>query len=329
MSKSEYILPIPETVAMTQTAADALISSGRGDAALLYIYILRNKGYFSEDAAREKLGQDFPLAGAAAELESLGLIAAHSVDVRGEEPEKKRTRGGKGTVEREDAPPQYTAEDVKRGADSDPAFASLISEVQQRLGKMLTGADLMILFGIYDYLGLPAEVILILLSYCIEEQERRLGEGRKPTMRMVEKEAYFWARSDIFTLDAAEEYIKRKNERRKNSYEIRNLLGIKNRQLSTTEEKYIMSWLEMGFSSQAIAMAYDRTVLNKKELVWPYMNRIMESWHKKGLHSVSEIEAGDRRTSPARAQASGAPTGEEYERMRRFVNKLGGGDDGP
>ena len=53
MSKSEYILPIPETVAMTQTAADALISSGRGDAALLYIYILRNKGYFSEDAARE------------------------------------------------------------------------------------------------------------------------------------------------------------------------------------------------------------------------------------------------------------------------------------
>ena len=178
------------------------------------------------------------------------------------------------------------------------------------------------------YLGLPAEVILMLLSYCIEEQERRLGEGRRPTMRMVEKEAYFWARSDIFTLDAAEEYIKKKDERRKSSYEIRELLGIKNHRMSATEEKYITSWLEMGFTGQAISMAYDRTVLNKKELVWPYMNRIMESWHKKGLHSAEEIEAGDRRTAPARQQSSSAPTDEEYERMRRYVDKLGGGDDG-
>ncbi|MCR4771753.1 MAG: DnaD domain protein [Oscillospiraceae bacterium] len=328
MSKSEYILPVTETVSMTQAAADALIASGRGEAALLYIYILRNNGYFSEDAALEKLGRAFPLAEAAAQLERLGLITAPGVSARGSEAKKSPERSG-APLEREDAPPQYTAEDIRRGADADPAFAALINEVQQRLGKMLSGADLMILYGIYDYLGLPPEVTLILLSYCIEEQERRLGEGRRPTMRMVEKEAYFWARSDIFTLDAAEEYIKKKNERRKSSYEIRNLLGIKNHKLSATEEKYIMSWLEMGFSSQAIAMAYDRTVLNKKELVWPYMNRIMESWHKKGLHSAEEIEAGDRRAAPPRDRGPGAPTDAEYERMRKYVNKLGGGNDDP
>ena len=306
MSKSEYILPVTETVSMTQAAADALIASGRGEAALLYIYILRNNGYFSEDAALEKLGRAFPLAEAAAQLERLGLITAPGVSARGSEAKKSPERSG-APLEREDAPPQYTAEDIRRGADADPAFAALINEVQQRLGKMLSGADLMILYGIYDYLGLPPEVTLILLSYCIEEQERRLGEGRRPTMRMVEKEAYFWARSDIF----------------------RNLLGIKNHKLSATEEKYIMSWLEMGFSSQAIAMAYDRTVLNKKELVWPYMNRIMESWHKKGLHSAEEIEAGDRRAAPPRDRNSGAPTDAEYERMRKYVNKLGGGNDDP
>jgi|AGTN01.2.fsa_nt_gi DnaD and phage-associated domain len=52
----------------------------------------------------------------------------------------------------------------------------------------------------------------------------------------------------------------------------------------------------MGFDADAIEEAYDRTIMNKKELIWPYINRIMESWHKKELHTINEIKNGDTKT---------------------------------
>lgn len=331
MGKSEYILPAPETVAMTPSAADRLISSGNGSAALLYIYILRCGGYYSGDAARESLGYDFPAEEAMKALSDMGLVSPEAAKTSGERKKEKQPAPA-AVVERADVPPEYSAAEIKRGMDDNADFARLLREVQQRLGRVMSSGDLVILYGIYDYLGLPAQVILMLISYCIEEQERRFGEGRRPTLRMIEKEAYFWARSELYTIDAAEQYIKTKNERRRSSSRIKNMLGIKNRTLSATEEKYIMSWLDMGFTADAIAVAYDRTVLNKGALVWPYMNRIMESWHKKGLHDTQEILAGDRKgtgaPSGSGSQKAGTPTDEEYERMRRYVNKLGGGSDG-
>ena len=38
VAKSEYVLPKPDTVSMSITAAERLIASGNGDAALLYIH---------------------------------------------------------------------------------------------------------------------------------------------------------------------------------------------------------------------------------------------------------------------------------------------------
>ena len=35
-------------------------------------------------------------------------------------------------------------------------------------------------------------------------------------------------------------------------------------------------------------------MLKCKELKWPYMNKILCSWHQKGLHTLAEVEAGDR-----------------------------------
>lgn len=333
MTDVEYVLPMPEAVSMTYAAADKLIAAGSSDAALMYVYILRHNGRYSRSQACRALGKDFPIDGAMAELGRMGLVASGAAaipaaDAGGEKEQPKEPEVGESVVARRDAPPEYSVSDIRQRVKDGSNFGVLVSEVQQRLGRVMSGGDLVILFGIYDYLGIPCEVILVLISYCIEEQERRCGEGRKPTLRMIEKEAYFWARNGIFSLDAAEKYIKQRDERRSDSYRIKDILGIKNRSLSPTEEKYIMSWLDMGFSAEAIEEAYDRTIVNKKELIWPYMNRIMESWHKKGLYEPEEIREGDGKTRPAEVRADAVPTDEEYERMKKYLDKLGGGNDG-
>ncbi|NMA37903.1 MAG: DnaD domain protein [Papillibacter sp.] len=346
MAKSEYVLPKPDTVSMSITAAERLIASGNGDAALLYIYILKNNGHFSYEEAEQEISLSTALPEAMTELVRLGLVSPpampynvskQSQPQRNErqsiqqavQPAREARNKAANTLERRDAPPEYSVSDIKRRIEEGSDFKAVVTEVQQRLGRVLSGGDLTILYGIYDYLGLPAEVIMLLTGWCIEEQERKNGEGKKPTLRMIEKEAYIWAHKELFSLEAAEEYLKKKSQSKKKSEEIKGCLGIKGRPLSPTEEKFITSWIEMGFDSDAIEEAYDRTILNKKELIWPYINKIIESWHKNGLHKLSEIREGDKKaeTRAEKREAEDKPKAADYERMRKYVEKYSRGDD--
>ena len=79
----------------------------------------------------------------------------------------------------------------------------------------------------------------------------------------------------------------------------------------------------MGFDAEALALAYDRTVLKTGRLQWKYMDSIVRSWHGKGLHSLREIREGDT-LSPAQAPrpAGAAPDQSELQRMERRMDKM-------
>ena len=64
------------------------------------------------------------------------------------------------------------------------------------------------------------------------------------------------------------------------------------------------------------------------------MNRILENWHAKGLHTLPEIEAGDapprrggRGSGNAGQKETAGPTEEEYLRMQKYLRELDGGGD--
>lgn len=81
----------------------------------------------------------------------------------------------------------------------------------------------------------------------------------------------------------------------------------------------------MGFSEDAIVLAYEKTCLNTGGMKWPYCNSILRSWHEKGLHTVTEIEAGDVRPQApgAAARAAGsAGQGELGELERQAAERL-------
>ena len=44
------------------------------------------------------------------------------------------------------------------------------------------------LLGLYDDLGLPADVIFLLVSFCAERTAQQYGPGRRPTLRQIERE---------------------------------------------------------------------------------------------------------------------------------------------
>ncbi len=261
---------------------DRLIAAHDGDVALLYLYRLKNGGEDMEQAARVLCRTRGELDAA---LEKLRRIETHRLETAPEPtpPEPER--------------PEYTAEDIVRRAGEDPGFAATVAEAQKVLGHTLSSADMKALFGFYDYLALPPEVILELLNYCVS-----LSPGRRPSMRFIEKQAYTWANQEIITLAQAEEYIRKSQLRRADMWRLAELLGIRDREPSKTERDYLSSWLDKGFEDDAMAEALDRTLTHTGKLSWSYMDRILRSWHEKGAHSAAQVEQKDPRRKPSQQE---------------------------
>lgn len=299
-------VPVPE--------ADKLIAAGDGAAALLYLHMLRAGGKLDPEAAAKDLGfSQNDINRAVGALRGMGLLE-HA-------PEKLRPA---------DEMPEYTAEEVVVRTSGDRQFKAVLAETQRIFGRMLSGNELKTLFGIYDHLGMPAEVILLLINHCVEQYRERNGSGRLPTMRSIEKEAFVWANREIITFERAEEYLLRRAALKDSTGLARRMLGIADREPSATEKKYMENWLELGFSPEALEIAYDRTVTNTGKLAWKYMDSIIKSWHGKGLHTPQEIQSGDGRpagSKKAATNASGAkqesvPQRDELERMRKIRDKI-------
>ncbi len=307
MGDSDYRLSAA-VCALPAEDADKLISAGDGDCALLYIYLLRRGQQPDSELCRALGWQAGRLLAAAEKLRACGLLSGGGA--------------APGRSGPEDALPEYSAEDVVRRSGEDPAFRGILAETERLLGRTLSGADTRALFGIYDFLGLPVDVIMELLHHCAEQSRLKYGPGRVPTMRQIEKEAFNWANLEIMTIDRAEEYIKSRAERRDACEALKLAFGIRDRALTATERKYLEGWLEQGFTQEALELAYDKTVTNTGQLKWQYMNRIIQSWQSKGLYTVAEIEAGDGpKRQPAKPPARQEPGG-ELERMKKIYDKV-------
>ena len=297
-----------EPVTLSAQAAKRLLERGDGDAALLYLALLRRRGEAPPRSLAGELRWDKGrIEAAEAALRDLGLIAPQDVP----------------PAEPADEPPAYRQEELAGKLEESEEFRRLTAEVERKLGKRLTTADLSALLGLYDYLGLPADVIYLLVCHCAERTAARFGQGRRPTLRQIEREGYAWAHRGVDTQAAAAEYLRDYGRKQGALPGFMRALQLGDRPPAAGEEKYLLQWLEWGFSPEAAALAYDKTVLKCHEFKWSYCNGILRRWHEAGLHTVEQIEAGDRRPSQAppgaRTPAPGGTGNNAW--MRKYIQQ--------
>ena len=261
-------------ITISNTDLKRLLACANADAALLYLY-LASGGDASKAAEHLRMTQARADL-AAASLRQMGLT---------EQDEQKHLLPAEA--------PCYTEADVTREYRTNPEFPSMIGEAQRRLGRLLSTEEIKILLCVYRYLGLPPEVISILINYCIQRRKAR-GQTRLPSIRAIEKEAYRWADLGIDTMEEAAVYMQSQLQLQANVSKIQHLLGIEGRKLTPGEEKLISAWLSWGFGEREIQLAYEKTCMNTGGLKWPYLNSILNSWHEKGLTTLEAIETCDR-----------------------------------
>lgn len=305
MAKIQVILPTSRDITIPAGAADRLMDSGDGTAALLYIYILTHSGELDMAAASKRLRiSEQALMESLGSLEKCGLVGKTEVV---------------SVPERSDEIPEYSQRDVAEHMGSDNEFKYLVNFTEEKLGKFLSTVDLQVLLGIYSWLGLPVDVICLLITSSIDSARKHLGAGRIPTMRMIEKRAKEWVRAGVMSIGRAEEYLAEQEKLGSDKARIAKIVGISGRALSTTENRYITEWLRLEIPDELIAAAYDKTVINTGERKWNYINKILMTWSERGFKTVDEVTSGERKTTIA---SDNRDEGDEGAAMRlRELNR--------
>ena len=291
-----------EPINLDRSDVHKLLSTANADAVLLYIYLKAGNPMTGAEATL-RLNQS-RLNCAAATLRQMGLWT-----------EEKPAHVFVG--ER----PSYTEQDVILAQNSQQEFRSLCDEVQRLLGRPIHTEDRKILLGFVNYLGLPADVVSVLISYC-KERDRQRGKVRTPTLYAIEKEAYAWAERGIDTVEEAAAFIQNQNLRNSRMNRLLALLQIRGRNLTAAEERYASAWLEMNFEEDVISMAYERTCLNTGGLNWRYMNTILQRWHEAGLHTAESVRSGDRKPGTAAASGQRQLDADEIAAIQRMMKEV-------
>ena len=282
-----------ENIVLSARLVRRLTETKSGDACLLYLWLRRSGDAMDEAALRSALAwEQERFEKAKRTLSEAGLIhlrEAQASDGATEQNGTTEKREVPPKPMREEKMPEYSDEDVVRRIEGDQDFAALLRETERRIG-VLSAASVKMLLGLRDYLGLPDDVIYLLINECVARKEELFGEGRRPTMREIEQEGYAWARRELFSARAVDEYLRKRQARREQYPAYQAVLQITARPLSASEEKYIAKWIEMGFPPETVAIAYDKTVLKCHEFRWPYCDGILKKWHEKGLHTPDEVQ---------------------------------------
>ena len=288
---------------ISKAHTDQLLYTANADVSLLYLYL--HSGNDPEQApAALKMSQPRYRC-AMASLRQLGLW---------EQPKQVMLVGER---------PAYSEGDVVSAVNEDRDFRGLYGEIQRRLGRNLNTEELKILLGFVRYLGMPSEVVCILVDYC-KTRALQKGSHRNPSLRAIEKEAYAWAERGIDTLEEAIAFTQAQQTRFSRMGRLKELLQIRGRNLTAAEERYAKQWLEWGFEDEVILMAYERTCLNTGGLAWPYMDKILRSWQSAGLLTAQQVRTGDKKPVPK--GASGQLGQAELEAIQKVLR--GGGDNG-
>lgn len=175
----------------------------------------------------------------------------------------------------------------------DKDLAMVINECAVIMGRAaLPTTDIRYITDLYTQFKLSPEYIITLAAH--------LQKKKKLSGLLLKKEAEKLYEKEIDTVEALEHHILDEYNVSDSVWEIRRVLGIRNRNLSATEKTVFSRWAdEYGFSTEIIALAFDECVKNTGQLSLSYMNTVLTEWHKANCITVEDCknrcEAGKKK----------------------------------
>lgn len=173
------------------------------------------------------------------------------------------------------------------------AVKDMLQETEKLLARPLSPKEMSTYIGWQKELGFSPEMILLLIQYCISKG--------KTDHRYIEKVALAWHDSNIKTVDEAQIFIKKHEDKWAKYRKILGYLGIKDMDIMKPQEEMLDKWVSFyKFPVEIIFKACDICFarLNKPE--FKYIDGILNSWFKDGIKSLEDIALKDNKSTTRR-----------------------------
>ena len=193
--------------------------------------------------------------------------------------------------------PEFTPAQIAGTVKSDEKVDFLFKTCETLYGRPLKHTEQNALITITEHIGLPTEVTLMLVDYCFSIN--------KASPAFLKESAMNWMENGITDLASAEKHISMLQSRYSAENSVKSIFDI-NRALSQKEKDFIDLWFNVwGFSSDMVKLAYDINVNSKGKFSFPYINKILENWHIKGIKTEEQVtEERNTRSSAVESNSS-------------------------
>ncbi|WP_315117099.1 DnaD domain protein [uncultured Clostridium sp.] len=164
----------------------------------------------------------------------------------------------------------------------------MLQDIEKLLGRPLSSKEMTMYIGwIKDYNFLP-EIILLLIQYCASKG--------KTDCRYIEMVAIAWHNAKIKTIEDAQTFIKKHEDKWINIRKILNYIGIKDGEVMKPQEELLTKWLSSyDFSLDIIYRACDICFHRINKADFKYIDGILTSWFKDGIKSIEDVDKKDNK----------------------------------
>lgn len=243
--------------------------------------------------------------------------AEEATEAKAEEPKKfipkAQTEKAEDKTEKPQAKEQKAEIEYSRPSSSEiatrmeesPEIATLFRELQAKLGKTIGYDGQCTFLLLYDRFGLSAEVIFMLVDYCVSV--------RKTGYSYIEAVGKDWSLQEIDTIEKAAEKISSLNSINSFWSKFIATTGLTNPKPTASQLKFLEIWvIEWKMSFDLIVLAYERMTENTGKLNFKYMNTILEDWHTKKYKTVNDVEVAEKARTDAKNAKGGTNSEASY-----------------
>ncbi len=182
---------------------------------------------------------------------------------------------------------------VLQARATDERFAFLLDTAAEKLGKMLSPADMAVYLYLYQDLKLPPEVILMIVGYAVKNGKARLS--------YIEKTAINWAESGIVTFAAADAHLCHLEHCRTAWETVCDIGKLTVPRPTMAQKEAACRWVyEWKLPNDVIetALRYTEEKLGKPQI--PYTDRLLERLHAEGVTTAAAAKAALEPKAPAK-----------------------------
>lgn len=215
-----------------------------------------------------------------------------------------------GTSKRNHITPAEIAERVEKSED----VRIMFSMVEQNFGRPLNHSEQNSLIWMHDELGMPADVIIMIVAYCISIDKGKIG--------YIEKTAADWNTRGITTVESVQEELKAQNERKSYNGQMMKIFGIRSK-LTPYHKKLFKEWREKGYSPELVEYACEKSIKAINEPSLPYSNKILDTWHEKGFTTKEQVDAENTGTRWQKNKLKEKDPSFDMDDYRSLVNDFG------